>query len=70
MASVYDQFQDLYDLVPKGVAVELYYLPTERSRKWRKTSVMVKAYDSSLHEPMAQQLKTQESWYAVEWRQV
>jgi hypothetical protein len=68
--NVYDSVKDLYYDLEPGKRAELWYKPTERSRKWRKSSLSIIAYTPEVHDPMAQQLKQQESWYMVEWREL
>jgi hypothetical protein len=53
-----------------GKRAQLYYMPTKRSRKWRKSSLSIIAYTPKIHDEMAQDLKKQESWYRVEWREL
>ena len=70
MSNIYTQNQDLYYDLEPGKRAQLWYKPTERSRKWRKSSLSIIAYTPLVHDPMAQQLKAQENWFMVEWREL
>lgn len=66
--TIHDKIQGLYqsiDSFPIGTLVRLEYLPTDRSRKWRKSSLSARWAEGRLDEMLA--LLHQEKWAYARW---
>jgi hypothetical protein len=64
--NVYAAAQDLYNYSElDGSPVYVEYLPTQRSRKWRKASLFIAAFDHKVCAGLDLRLKQENGWYQV-----
>lgn len=67
MPNIYEQAQELLKEDFEGKPAHLEYLPTQRSRKWRKSSLSVTHFNTVNHCNHARQIAIQENWFQFRW---